>query len=94
MSAPAADTDVAVSAQADTGADMSADACPQAPLAVSAGSPDRPDTGAAVAAARAADPDMTAREIARQIGVSERTVRRHLRGLDEQPSARVVALRQ
>ena len=36
------------------------------------------DTAAAVTRLRAAHPDMTAGEIARQIGVTDRTVRRHL----------------
>jgi len=46
---------------------------------------DRPDTSAAVARLRDAHPDITTTEIARRLGVSDRTVRRHLAALTSKP---------
>jgi hypothetical protein len=77
--APAADTTPgnAADASPDTSPDTRPDIRP--PLArTPRRTPGRTGTGAAVARMRARHPDMTAADIAARLGVSDRTVRRHL----------------
>jgi DNA-binding transcriptional ArsR family regulator len=60
----------------DAGADTTPDTRPARTR--SPRRPGRPDTSAAIARLRDRHPDMTAAEIAARLGVSDRTVRRHL----------------
>jgi DNA-binding CsgD family transcriptional regulator len=76
---PSADRpDTAPDTQADSQPDITPEPTPEAPRAT----PKRParkrDTGKAVARLRARHPDLPAQEIARRLGVTDRTVRRHL----------------
>ena len=76
---PSADRpDTATDTQADSQPDITPEPTPEAPRAT----PKRParkrDTGKAVARLRARHPDLPAQEIARRLGVTDRTVRRHL----------------
>jgi DNA-binding CsgD family transcriptional regulator len=70
--------DTATDTQADSQPDITPEPTPEAPRAT----PKRParkrDTGKAVARLRARHPDLPAQEIARRLGVTDRTVRRHL----------------
>jgi Protein of unknown function (DUF2637)/HTH domain len=62
---------------ADKPADIKADTVPDiAPLKTR--TPGKRDTGKAVAKLRARHPDLPAQEIAKRLGVTDRTVRRHL----------------
>ena len=64
---------------ADTTADIKPDAAPKNAKAATGGRPTRKrDTARAVARLRARHPDLPTREIARRLGVTDRTVRRHL----------------
>jgi len=62
---------------ADTAPDSPADTAPAAGAA-SKRTPRRTGTAAAVARLRDRHPDMSAADIARRLGVTDRTVRRHL----------------
>ncbi|WP_433721732.1 helix-turn-helix domain-containing protein [Actinoplanes sp. CA-051413] len=70
--------DTATDTQADSQPDITPEPTPDAARAT----PKRParkrDTGKAVARLRARHPDLPAQEIARRLGVTDRTVRRHL----------------
>ena len=70
--------DTATDTQADSQPDITPEPTPVAARAM----PKRParkrDTGKAVARLRARHPDLPAQEIARRLGVTDRTVRRHL----------------
>ncbi len=70
--APGADTDTPPAISADTAADT-ARTRTRTPRRTG-----RPETGKAVARLRDRHPDMPAADIARRMGVSDRTVRRHL----------------
>ncbi len=74
----------------DTAADTAADTAPDTPRPVRrtpARTPGRTGTSAAVARLRARHPDMPAADIARRLGVSDRTVRRHLNPPAPEPAA-------
>ncbi|GID28879.1 DUF2637 domain-containing protein [Paractinoplanes brasiliensis] len=66
-------TAVETVAAPDITADIEADAAP-----LKTRTPRKRDTGKAVAKLRARHPDLPSREIARRLGVTDRTVRRHL----------------
>jgi hypothetical protein len=77
-------TDTVPDTATDTVPASPPDIPPDIPAAITAAShrpprrPSRPGTRAAIARLRARHPDMTTAAIARRVGVSERTVRRHL----------------
>ncbi len=75
--APDASPDGQPDTNADPGPDASSDGAP-ARKRTPARTPARTGTAAAVARIRARHPDMPATEIARRVGVTDRTVRRHL----------------
>jgi hypothetical protein len=72
-------------AAADTAADTSADNKPEPRRRKPAA---KPDTGALIARLRSQHPDMSAADIAHRIGVTDRTVRRHLNANHDQDEAK------
>jgi hypothetical protein len=76
--------DIAADVSADIQPDTSADTTPDIPrtrertTARTSGRTSKPDTGAAVARLAARHPDWSSSQIARRLGVTDRTVRRHL----------------
>lgn len=79
---PAAkNADIATVEKADVPEDKPADMQPDVVPEIVPRKPRTPhkrDTGQAVAKLRARNPDLPAQEIARRLGVTDRTVRRHL----------------
>jgi hypothetical protein len=73
-----ADAAPAIAADGPAATDPSPAIEPAPPLPAVRPAPRRPGTAAAVARLRQRHPDMTVPEIARRLGVSDRTVRRHL----------------
>jgi hypothetical protein len=79
----------AITATPDTGTDTPADTRPAARRTPRRTS--RPDTATAVRRMRDRHPDMTAADIAARLGITDRTVRRHLAARQHNPAAAAAA---